>query len=178
MNTTMQPLTLEQRQFAEDNHNLVYSFLRFKRLSRDEYYDIIIFGYLRAVQKYFERPELRQYTFKTIADYSMKSDLYNYYRKLYRQKRYAYVVSLDNPAFADDNSMIDIAVEDNTADTIAYEQLLQELSAILPKEQFSIIRMKADGYNDSDIAKHHGVRVRSVQEAITSVKDLFQPSLV
>jgi RNA polymerase sigma-70 factor (ECF subfamily) len=176
--TYNQPLTLEQQRFAEDNHNLVYSFLRFKRLSHDEYYDVIIFGYLRAVRKYFERPELRRYKFNTIAYQAMKSDLYNYYRKLYRQKRYAVIVSFDNPMYAAETSMIDIAVEDTAPDIIAYEQLLQEISSVLSAEQFSILQMRADGYNEREIAKHYNIPVYSVQEILSSVRERLSPSLV
>lgn len=46
------PLNDTQRFFAEKNHNLVYKFLHEKNLPASEYYDIIIFGYLRAVQGY------------------------------------------------------------------------------------------------------------------------------
>ena len=45
------PLNDTQRIFAEKNHNLVYKFLHEKNLPASEYYDIIIFGYLRAVQR-------------------------------------------------------------------------------------------------------------------------------
>ena len=47
------PLTPEQRLFAEENHNLVYKFLAENHLPRDEFYDVVIFGYLRAVSRYF-----------------------------------------------------------------------------------------------------------------------------
>lgn len=45
------PLNDTQRIFAEKNHNLVYKFLHEKNLPASEYYDIVIFGYLRAVQR-------------------------------------------------------------------------------------------------------------------------------
>ena len=42
------PLNDTQRIFADKNHNLVYKFLHEKNLPASEYYDIVIFGYLRA----------------------------------------------------------------------------------------------------------------------------------
>ena len=68
-----QPLTSEQQAFAETHHSLVYSFLRYKRLDGD-YYDTVIFGFIRAVRNYFDRPDLRHYAFKTIAYKCMNSD--------------------------------------------------------------------------------------------------------
>ena len=45
------PLNDTQRIFADKNHNLVYKFLHEKNLPASEYYYIVIFGYLRAVQR-------------------------------------------------------------------------------------------------------------------------------
>lgn len=42
-------MTLEQQQFAEDNHNLIYSFIHSKGLPVDEFYDIVAIGYVKAV---------------------------------------------------------------------------------------------------------------------------------
>ena len=39
----------------------------------DEYYDIVIFGYLSAVQDFDENPELSRYSFTTIAWRRMNS---------------------------------------------------------------------------------------------------------
>ena len=168
------PLTPEQKQFAEDNHNIVYLFLRYKRLSLD-YYDIIIFGYLRAVRKYFERPELRQYQFRTIANYAMKTDLYNHYRKQSRQKRKAYVISLDTAVSGDERlTLMDVISVDDTDSA----SLLEEISEMISKEQFNIVRMKAEGYNDREIAKQYDVPVHSIKEILSSIRERLYPSLV
>ena len=47
------PLTKEQQEFAAEHHGLVYKFLNDNRLAEDEFYDVIIFGYLKAVQDFF-----------------------------------------------------------------------------------------------------------------------------
>ena len=61
------PLTKEQQDFAAEHHGLVYKFLNDNHLPEDEFYDVVIFGYLKAVQDYFSREMLRQYSFSTIA---------------------------------------------------------------------------------------------------------------
>ena len=61
------PLNETQRIFADKNHNLVYKFLHEKNLPASEYYDIVIFGYLRAVQRYLADPNLAGYSFSTVA---------------------------------------------------------------------------------------------------------------
>ena len=47
------PLTKEQQTFATAHHSLVYKFLNENRLPEDEFYDVVIFGYLKAVRDYF-----------------------------------------------------------------------------------------------------------------------------
>ena len=49
------PLTPEQKTFAEKHHGLVYKFLNKNQLSADEFYDVVIFGYLRAVRRFLRR---------------------------------------------------------------------------------------------------------------------------
>ena len=70
----MQQLTEQESSFAAKHHRLVIRYLSRKGLSEDEYYDIIIFGYLNSVKKYFQREELRQqYSFAEMAWSAMDS---------------------------------------------------------------------------------------------------------
>ena len=61
------PLTKEQQTFATAHHSLVYKFLNENRLPEDEFYDVVIFGYLKAVRDYFSDLTAQQFTFSTIA---------------------------------------------------------------------------------------------------------------
>ena len=49
----LRPMTQEEREFAEEYHDLVIDFLRYKHLPMNDFYDVVIFGYLSAVQQYF-----------------------------------------------------------------------------------------------------------------------------
>lgn len=60
-------MTYLQKQFAEEHQNVVFRFLNQKELPIDDYYDIVIFGYLQAVQEYDENPALSRFQFTTIA---------------------------------------------------------------------------------------------------------------
>ena len=61
-------LTRAQHNFAEAHHGLIFSFLSEKSLPADDYYDVVVFGYLRAVRQYFKRDDLRRrHTFDSIA---------------------------------------------------------------------------------------------------------------
>lgn len=87
------PLTIEEQRFAEEHHQLVYTFLIHKKLQRDEWYDTVIFGYLRAVKKWFARPALHRYAFSTVAYGSMSTSMANELRK---RKSIPRTVSLDD----------------------------------------------------------------------------------
>lgn len=75
----MRILTEEQKIFAEQNHMLVERFLWMNHLERAEFYDVVIFGYLEAVQEYLEKPELSKYPFSSIAWRKMRYSMINEY---------------------------------------------------------------------------------------------------
>ena len=48
----LRPLTPWERDMAEEHHSLVLRFLQVHRLSMEDYYDVVIFRYLLAVEKW------------------------------------------------------------------------------------------------------------------------------
>jgi len=162
-------LTTEQQDFAERNHNLIYSYLRDKRLPMNDFYDVIVFGYLRAVCQYCDRPDLRQrYTFGTIAYRKMTDDLYKHFRQQSCPSRRAIIISLDTTDYDDSGfDMADIVSNmEETADRVESMMLWEQVSALLSKEQIRLLRMRADGYTDREIADKRNRRV-------SEIKDLF-----
>lgn len=87
------PLTEQEREFAEEHHGLVLSYLTKKNLSQDEWYDVIAFAYLRSVKKWFARPDLRKYRFSTIAFRDMWSAVGSEWGR--RSRRIKIAISLD-----------------------------------------------------------------------------------
>ena len=70
----LRPMTQEERDFAEQHHNMVIDYLRYRRLPMDDFYDIVIFGYLSAVQQYFRNPPANV-EFKAMAFRAMKDSV-------------------------------------------------------------------------------------------------------
>lgn len=91
----MKALTKEQQDFATKNHNLVYAFLHHKHLNVDDFYDVVIFRYMRAVQRYLEEPYLQKYHFSTIAYSNMNSAVHHHWAAMKRKKRTAKIISFD-----------------------------------------------------------------------------------
>lgn len=88
------PLTEEEQQFAAENHYLIGKYLKIRRLPYDEWYDVVIFRYLRTVKRWFAIPELQQHNFEILAFYAMKSAIGH---EIEKQKRRIKTVSLDSP---------------------------------------------------------------------------------
>lgn len=68
----MNELNYEQQQLAEQNHNLIYSFAKSRKLDLEEYYDVLAIGLCRAALVYDENKA----TFFTLA-YKCMSNEYN-----------------------------------------------------------------------------------------------------
>lgn len=82
----LKPLTKEQADYAAEHHNLVYAFLKHRHDPQDELYDIAIFGYLSAVQRYHESEALRQYAFSAIAFRAMEREIARHHRAARRSE--------------------------------------------------------------------------------------------
>ena len=138
----LHPLTEEQRIFAEKHHDFIYQYLNGRHLNIEDYYDTAVFGYLKAVQDYLEKPELQQYRFSTIARIAMRDALATEWKKQNRPMRRAYLAE---------------AMDDRN-------RLLALLAYLTPKER-QVIHLQADGYTYHEIAEicnitSHGVHSR------------------
>lgn len=84
----LEPLTDYERKFATDNHNLIYGFLRRYGYSLENYYDVAVFGFLKAVQIYNRREDLRnKYAFPFISWQYMRLEIGNHCRTEDAKKR-------------------------------------------------------------------------------------------
>ena len=165
------PLTHEQRVFAAENHGLVHKFLRENRLPVDDFYDVVIFGYLRAVHRFFVEPELKKYSFATIAWNCMRVDLINFNKACNRQKRTAETVSIHVGLCEDDIPLEDsIPAPDDLMLQLEMKLLLHDLAARLSKQQMDMIHLKQNGYGIRDIARSQKLSLRHAKELLEEVR--------
>lgn len=104
------PLTPEEQAFAEENHSALEWCMRIQGLD-DDLYDVAAFGYLQAVKKWFARPELQRWSFKTVVKQNVRSYVGAERRK---QDRRIQTISLDEviPG-TDDLTYKDTITEEN-----------------------------------------------------------------
>lgn len=169
----MKPLTGEQKHLAELNHDLVYKFLNENDLPESEYYDVVIFGYLCAVQEYCENSKLKKYSFTTVAWKQMKEELFRHRKYLERKKRDFPTVSLSElVGNADDSLRIEdvIMLENKLLEELNLNLLLHTLAARITEKQMRIIRMKLDGYRMHDIAKAERMTFQDINKTLKSTE--------
>ena len=125
-------------------------------------------GYLRAVRKYLARPELRKYSFSTIAYRAMSCDVHHSKEYWMRKKRRALVESLDEELHTRD--LLDPV-------SAAYENVLsfQELSGKLTQKQRQIAALRAQGYHDLEIARMFQVKPGEIKLEMDQARSKVVP---
>ena len=84
---TTRPLTEEEKQFAEDHHDLMYRYMKIHELDPEEWYDILIIPYLNAVKKYHQYERLQSLKFEQVFFRTLDNARSNYWRDMNRKKR-------------------------------------------------------------------------------------------
>lgn len=157
---TLHPLTPAQQEFAAENHELVFQYLRIHGLPEEEFYSEVILRYLSAVQRYDERPELRQYNFRTIAFTAMDSAVGNYRHKQHRQQMRE--ISLEEPAYGCLTLAEVIGQEDPGFTEVEQREDEQRLMSLVTEQEGNIIRLKLKGYTHSEAGQRLGVSDNSI----------------
>ena len=133
----LRPMTQEEREFAEEYHDLVIDFLRYKHLPMNDFYDVVIFGYLSAVQQYFRNPPAGV-AFKAMAFRAMKDSVLREGEYHARAKRCAHIISLDG-----------MNVQDPKQDTerqVEGKALLEQVISVATPKEAKIISFLMDGF--------------------------------
>ena len=168
-------LTAEQQSFAAEHHGLVYAFLNEKRLQEDEFYDVVVFGYLRAVKTFLVNHLLRQkYEFSTIAYTKMNDTLFKHFEKRNRQKRKGHTISLESIVFSDGEALSlqeVLSGPDSSMLDFETELLMLELASRVSKQEMDVIRMKTDGFGTREIAKTQRMPMKGVNEVLAGLRN-------
>ena len=145
----LQPFTDQERRFAEENHDLIYGFLRKHGYAIDDFYNIAVFGYLKSVQAYHRKEKLNgNYNFSSIAYKYMRAEISNHFKSENRMKRKpaGTIVSMD------DDGMKNNCVGGKSAETeILEKETVKELLDKLTEVQRKIAEMKLNGYSNKEI---------------------------
>lgn len=166
-----QPLTREQQELVEKNHNLIYEFAKKKNLVIDEYYGILAIGLCKAASVYDEN----RGKFSTIAYCCMNNVLKEHYRYISKQcaipedKILSYDVQLSDEDI--DGSYIDIIADDCCVQDIVTNNIIAEsFMDTLNDNEKIVARLLIDGMKQSEIASHMGCSRQNVGHYVQQIR--------
>ena len=170
----MRILTEEQKRFAEQHHVLVERFLWKNHLERSEFYDVVIFGYLEAVQEFLEKPELSKYPFSSIAWRKMRFCMINEYIYQNCAKRNApmgtyredYEPALSREQVSEQMNCV--------ARDLEHRVQLQQLMSHMTAKEKEVVCMRAAGYTYREIAEHCNITMRGVTARLIRMRKRFR----
>lgn len=160
------PLTEEERVFSAnlENYDWLFKYMSINKLDQEEWYDILILHYLRAVKKYLNIPHLQQYEFSTILFRTLDNARINYFRDMNREKRMPSggIVSLD---WKEDSMngkrtapMTWIDLKQSVEKTVMYHEMISEILSNLNDVQAEIFKMTMEEYNREEIKRYLGIK--------------------
>lgn len=155
----LRPLTEEQRQFAANNHDLIYSFLQERSLDID-CYDAAAMGYLRAVQRYLTEPRLRRYHFSTVAWRAMRQSVMASHRaeERHRESERRYWEQHQPPG---------------PFEELDAKLLLHSLAAASSREQYAIMVMRLQGHSIAEIAHIRGLSKKQIRGLLRKLYQVY-----
>lgn len=168
----MDPLTAEEQKMAEQYYYMVDKFLHCERLDPDEYYDVVIFGYLQAIQRECRNP--RPPENKNICgliQICMKRAVLLEWRRQrwYKRKCDREHLSLDCvPADSDDSefSLYSVIGDNwqNTAVQVEAQDLADRILAVATPREREAIDLACLGYETREIAQIMKVSVNTASK--------------
>lgn len=172
MNAQEKRLTEEQSAFAEKHHHVVMDFLRRRRLPESEFYDVVIFRYLRTVQLYCTSPRLHKYKFEVIAFKAMDWQMKSYWRKAY--KTLHKTLSLDEQLASGGLKLRNVVPTDvfDASDAVCDSLTAEALLAALSEEQHTLLGLRLDGYSIKEIAGRMGMSCDQVEDTFSCIRNI------
>ena len=172
------PLTEEERVFSAnlENYDWLFKYMSINKLDQEEWYDILILHYLRAVKKYLNIPHLQQYEFSTILFRTLDNARINYFRDMNREKRMPSVgiVSLD---WEEDSMngkrtapMTWIDLKQSVEKTVMYHEMISEILSNLNDVQAEIFKMTMEEYNREEIKRYLGIKKGTFCKRMREIK--------
>lgn len=174
----MNELNYEQQQLAEQNHNLIYSFAKSRKLDLEEYYDVLAIGLCKAALVY----DKNKATFSTLA-YKCMSNEYN---KIIRGQTVQRKIP-DNLISSLD-AVISVSEEDGSETTL-YDYIKKDIFPIpdsstitnimfdkfynnkLTKQEQKIVKLLAQDRTQVEISKLMGLTRQRIGAIIGKIKE-------
>lgn len=169
-NQQIRPLSPAERQFSSDNYHLIREFLKRSRLDAEEFFDIVVFGYLLSVEIYLNNAELqKRCNFEAVSYMYMRRAVFKHFREQKAFKR--------SPEIGTDISFERIEANVGKSicsmeDLLEYKETIQRIGDILTAEQQRIFCDKLEGYSLKEIAESNGIKPKRVYRQFGKIKSV------
>jgi len=148
-------LTKEQEKVVEENHNLIYWYGNMRNLDMEEWYDLLAIELCYAVLKCdYSKSNLSTY-YKMRCDTLVRKERRN---KLMQKRANNGVYPLDECIFVGESHNLEKDVE---------------LKSLFDGENGNVIRLKADGYTQSEIAEMLGISQSAISKILAKVREEY-----
>lgn len=166
-----QPLTREQQELVEKNHNLIYEFAKKKNLVIDEYYGILAIGLCKAALAYDENLG----KFSTIAYCCMNNMLKEHYRYINKQCAIPEdrILSYDIQLSDEDSctTYVDMIADDYCIhDTVISKIMSESIISILSDNEQIVCNLLMNGMKQSEIAVQMGCSRQNIGHYIQQIR--------
>ena len=140
-----------------------------------EYYDIVIFGYLKAVRDYLTKAHLKKYRFSTIAWHSMSHSLFYHYKRQYSQKQEATLVSIHSPPQNGGLPLEEtIEAPNDPMEQAEVRLLLHSLAKRVSRQQMALVRLRCSGYSIPDISRKQKISIYKVKKMLEDISSVLK----
>ena len=152
-NNRLRPLTPSEKDFASDNYHLIKRFLKLSKLDPEEFFDIVVFEFLLAVEIYLNDAGLQKnFCFEAVSYMYMRRAVYKHFREEQTLKRSSKAGS--DISFEETNAYITKSICDmEYFSLLEYKEAIQQIESSLTAEQRKIFFDKLEGYSLKEIAK-------------------------
>lgn len=134
----LKPFTEEEKMLAENNHDLVYQFLKAHNYSMEDYYNTVVFGYLKGIQKYCRYVgNSAGNNLDGICWNCMRSEMKSHFKMETAKKRQPVKVTVKKIPSAEDEVLV--------------TEILKSVMKNLTIRQQNIIALKMFGYSNAEI---------------------------
>lgn len=135
----LKPFTEEEKKLAENNHDLVYQFLRTHNYNMEDYYNTVVFGYLKGIQKYYRYVgNNTENNLDGICWNCMRSEMKSHFKLETAKKKQPVEVTIKKVPSAEDEVLI--------------TEILKSVMENLTIRQQNIIALKMFGYTNAEIS--------------------------
>ena len=165
----VQKLTPKETALAAENHYLIGQYLEDNNLLESEYYDVVVFGFLKAVKNFSKNENL------SLKNEAMKEMDFAIAKHESMVNADIVVHSLsevvDNLGILEDSIASAKDTVDEVLESIQYESLSENFDHL----QKQIAELLIKGYEKREIASMLGINMRVISDEISGLRQILSP---